>query len=257
LIQNDVVQAITWISRRNVLERNGQEAQLEDLIAVLGEPEIITPPFGLPTQVFPDYGLAVADYSIFIQRYQFFIPTSLQDYQNLWGDLPLGHDPFPLAPSIEATRIEPGITTREQVAALLGNPDRIVYEDENAPWWYALEPDLWGRLDIFFTTNNVVDTMSISEVHKEVTLGEIVGTYGLPDTLQLMPGFEGMEYETLALVYLDRGLRIATGCILPSCEIVKQDSLVGQKWYFPSKTIEEYQAIFPESAFLEWHGFDE
>lgn len=257
LIQNDVVQAITWTSRQDVLERNGQEAQLEDLIALLGEPEIITPPFGLPTQVFPDYGIAVADYAVFIQSYQFFIPTSFQDYQNLWGELPLSHDPFPLAPSVEAAGIQPGITAREEVAALLGNPDRINFEDENAPWWYTAEPDLWGRLFVVFTAHDLVDSLYIIEVKKKVTLGEIVNTYGLPDTLQLIPGFEGMKYETLALVYLERGLRIATTCVLPSCEIVKQESLVGQKWYFPAKTMEEYQAIFPESVFLEWHGFDE
>ena len=256
LVKNDVVQAITSNDRDNWLLQDARPANLEDLTKSLGSPDVIMPMFGLPTKVFTNYGVAVSDYPSRVQTYQFFAPTSFREYQELWVEFPLGFDPFPLIPSVEATQIKPGATTREQVMSLLGNPDRIVSEESDIPWWYEIEPDGWGRLYISFSENDVVETMTISEFRKAILLEEIITLFGIPDTLQIMPDEHGV-YKIQAFLYLEHGLRVSTNCIDESCEIVKRDANVIQKWYFQPKSLEEYQVFFPDSKFVEWPGFDQ
>lgn len=260
LIKEDVVQAITSNAQQSWLTRDGRPITVDDLSRVLGVWEIITPTFGFTTLVFPSYGLAVSQ-NFVPSPYQIFVPMSFREYQALWGRFPLGYDPFPLIPSVESVGIKPGQTTRDQVAQLLGNPDRIVFEDPNDPWLYYIEPDTLGGLDIFFNADGIVEYMAISpyRVTQPLLLEDAVNQYGQPDMLQLIPGFEGQKYATLALLYLDRGLRVATRCITPICDIVKRDAVVEQKWYFQSTTLAEYQAAFPDPnvAYIKWHGFDE
>lgn len=254
LVKNDIVQVITSNDHDNWLIQDAQPTSLENLTKLFGSPDVTMPIFGLPTKVFANYGIAVSDYSTRVQMYQFFAPTSFQEYQELWGKFPLGFDPFPLIPSVEAAQIKPGTTTREQVMSLLGNPDRKVSEDINEPWWYEVEPDGWGRLHISFSENNVVNTMTISEFRKVLYLEDIVALYGIPDKLQIMPDEHG-AYNIQAFLYLDRGLRVSTNCIDKSCKIVKQGTNIIQKWYFQPVPIEDYQALFPSSIFLEWPSF--
>jgi hypothetical protein len=261
LVKNDVVWAVTSNDPKYWLTRDGNPATVDDLSQLLGSSDVITPTFGYPIRAFPRYGLAISKHSVPFP-YQFFMPTNLQEYQALWGEFPLGYDPFPLIPSVEAVGINPGETTREQVAQLLGNPDYIAFEDRNVPWLYYLEPDMLGRLRVFFNADDIVENMAIKplyQTHQTLLLEDAVNSYGEPDILQLIPGFEGQKYETLALLYLDRGLRVATRCVTSTCEIVKRDAKVNQKWYFQPTTLAEYQAAFPdpEAAFVEWHGFDE
>lgn len=262
LIKNGVVQSVTSNSEQFWLTYNGGAATADELYQVLGTPAVVTPTLGYLIQVFPQYGLAIPEYFV-VRYYQFFVPMDLEEYQTLWGKFPLEYDPFPPIPSVETVGIKPGETTREQVAELLGNPDYIAFQDSNAPWLYYVEPDMLGRLHIFFDEHNVVETMAITPIYsvpRPLLLGDAVNRYGEPDMVQLLPGFEGQKYETLALVYLSQGVRVSTRCITPACELVKESAVVNQKWYFrQSLSLEECQAMFSyiDSAYVEWHGFDE
>lgn len=261
LIKDDVVQAVTSNDRRSWLGYRNHPATLADLTEVLSNSEVLTPTFGYSTLVFPSHGIAVSK-GVTPYMYQYFVPVSLDEYESLWGEFPLGYDPFPVIPSLEMVGIKPGQTTREQVAQLLGNPDRVLSEDHGTPWLYYVEPDMLGQFRVFFTPDGIVEHMTISRLYSvphPPLLGDVVQRYGPPDLLQLIPGFESKEYETLALLYLDRGLQVSTRCITPTCEIVRRDLIVGQKTYFQSQTLAEYQATFPNpnAIYIEWHGFDE
>jgi hypothetical protein len=258
LIQDGNVQAITS-KAREIIVYQGLPAEMEDLSDRLQAPNIITYTFRTPVYVYPDFGLAVSGFPKNIQVYQFFAPTNFQEYQNLWGKYPIEYDPFPLIPSVDSVAIEPGTTTREQLALLLGNPDRIVFEDPNAPWLYDLEPDFLGRLDIFFNNDDTIRYMGTSGGTKPILLEEIINSFGSPDIIQLLPDEHGIKYGygSLGLVYLERGLRVATNCVPQTCEVVKKDARIEQKWYFQPTSFEEYKQIFPESAFIDWQGFSD
>jgi len=265
LVRDNIVQAVTSNALRKQLVREGHPATRDDLLQVLGPLEVLTPTLlGDPIFVFPEHGLAISSLVC-----QLFDPAGQPEYQTLWGwgKLPLEYDPFPLIPSVEAVRITPGQTTRSQVAQLLGNPDYIVYQDRGVPWWYYVEPDMLGRLHIFFDPDDKVSSMDISpsrHTPQPLRLGDVVKQYGAPDMLQLLPSLEGSKYASQGLLYLARGLRVATRCPTPACNTVKRDAIVNQKWYYPpQKTLAEYQAWFhsrnpvEESSYIEWPGFDE
>jgi len=196
-----------------------------------------------------------------------FEPASLQEYQAIWGKLPLGSDPFPLIPSVESIGITPGHTTRSEIAQLLGTPDRIVNQDRGEPWWYFMEPDTFGRLNIFFNEDDEVESMSIAPFYQSpqpLFFEDMVKQYGPPELIELSPSFEGSKYERQSLVYPNRGLRISTVCLTPDCNAVRRNAQVVEKYYFQPKTLEEYKTQFHnlqdpahEPMYIEWHGFDE
>jgi hypothetical protein len=258
LIKDEIVHTITT-SVRELIVYKGRSAQMQDLSELLHIPEVITYPFGTPTQVFPGFGLAVSGFPSNIQAYQFFAPSNFQEYQNLWGNYPIKYDPFPLIASVDEVGIKPGTTTREQLSLLLGNPDRIVFEDPNDPWLYDLEPDLLGRLRVSFNDNDTVQYMGTDGGTKGILLEEIINSFGTPDVIQLLPDEHGSKYGygSLGLVYLERGLRVATNCVTETCAIVKRDERVNQKWYFQPTSLEAFQQIVPESDFIDWQGFQD
>ena len=262
LVKNDIVQAVTSGALGRQLITGSYIAGIASLSQTLGAPAIFTPTLlEAPIWVFPNYGLAISGLTA-----QLFEPTDLESYKEQWGRLPLEYDPFPLIPSVETVGIKPGVTTRAEVAQLLGTPDRIVFQDRGAPWWYFVEPDMLGRLNIFFSANDKVEAMYIAPFYQNprpLHFEDMVKQYGLPEIVQLSPGFEGGRYERQTLVYPGRGLSISTVCSTPACDVVKRDARVVQKAYFLPKTLEEYEApsryLSPayQSAYLEWHGFDE
>jgi hypothetical protein len=264
LVQNGVVRAITSNVLWRQLARVSYAATMESLSQTLGTPEVITPTIGDPIKVFPGYGLAADGFYA-----QVFEHASLQEYQAIWGKLPLGlgYDPFPLISSVDAVGITPGQTTRSEVAQLLGTPDRIVYQDRGEPWWYFVEPDMLGRLNIFFNEDDEVESMSIAPFYQSprpLFFEDMVKQYGPPEIIELAPSFEGYKYERQALVYPNRGLRISTVCLTPDCNAVRRNARVIEKYYFQAEMLEEYKTQFHnlqdpahEPTYTEWHGFDE
>jgi hypothetical protein len=266
LVKDDIVQAITSTDTRAWLLYEGRAAKLEDLAEFLGEAEVVTPVVGPPEQirVFPGYGLAVSRVMGSavgegdIHIYRFFVPTSLQEYQKLWGQYPLGVDPFPLIPNVASVGIRPGRTTQDQVRQLLGVPDRISPGDDGASWWtYYVEPDLQGRLSLYFLSSGILNDMNITNPALYVNQEEVVQRYGTPDAIRLSPDFEGRKYFAQSFLYLRRGLEVISVCPTSACDIVKRDTRVAWKEYTVPTTLEEYRNKYPESAFIEWHGFDQ
>lgn len=267
LVKDGIVQAVTSDA---ILEeqiwREGYTSVMEDLDRALGpHQEITTTLFEGSVSMFPAYGLAVSG-----PVCQLFDPTSQPEYQTLWGwgKLRLAYDPFPLIPSVDTVGITPGQTTRAQVAQLLGNPDRIVYEDPGVSWLYYVEPDLLRWLFVFFDMDDQVTGMAISEgyasrqVPRLAHLEETVKQYGAPEGLLLVTG-EGGKYEIQVILYPTRGLWVAVMCPTPDCNTVTRDSIISRKVYFPPQTLAEYQTEYrnqrPDSgsAFIEWPGFSE
>lgn len=246
LLKEGVVQTITSELYANS-SRKGFSG-FKELNQRFSNAVVITPTFGSSTWVLPEFGLAFSVYG----TYQFFVPMSVEEYKSLWGSYPLGKDPFLPIPSVEAVGITPGKTTQREVETLLGLPD-----ESDAIWLYELEPDLLGKLWISFDSNGFVKNMTVDEIQRTFTVEEAISQYGQPDILQLMPGFEGHQYSGLALVYLKRGLRIASSCFADSCEIVKRDARIDQKWFFQPATLAEYKKIFPDSTFIQWERFDD
>jgi hypothetical protein len=262
LIKNDVVQAVTSNVLGKQLARDGYSATTEAISQVLGLPTVITPTvLGDPIWAFPKYGLALSGSTA-----QLFEPMNLQEYQDLWGKLPLGYDPFPLIAGVEDAGIKPGVTTRSEVMQLLGTPDRIVHQDRDTPWWYFVEPDMLGRLHIFFSADDRVESMSIAPFYQSpqpLLLGDVVKHYGPPELLELTLGPDGSNYERQSLVYLERGLRVSAACSTQDCKVVRRTAPVVEKYYFQPKTLEQYKSEFHgentahEPAYIEWRGFDE
>ncbi len=265
LIKDDVVQAITSTDTRAWLLYEGRAAKLEDLLGLLGKAEEVTPVIGQPLQtwVFPRYGLAVSRImgSMVgkgdVHIYQFFVPTSFQEYLKLWGKYPLGIDPFPMIPSVEKVGIQPGRTSQDQVRQLLGAPDRINFGDTGANWVYYLESDTQGYLYLYFATDGILSSMHADNIALQVSQEEIVQQYGVPDAIQLSPDMEGRKYAGQSLLYLRRGLAVTSVCPTETCDLVKRDTRISQKHYFAPTTLEEYRKEYPSSAFIEWHGFDD
>ncbi len=245
LLQDGIVQAITS-------SKMGGYGVFEDLEKKFPSATRLTPDFGAPTWALPTQGLAFSLYT-----YQFLKPMTLAEYTALWNHYPLGVDPFPLIPSVETVGVMPGKTTRSELESRLGTPDIQVAQDQNAPWIYDVEPDLLGRLDVFFNGRDVVRNMSITASMRmpRYTLEDAVNQYGEPDWVQLIPGWEAGGEGTQALLYLPRGLRVGAACYPPACSVVDRSSPVVQKWYFQPTTLDEYRKDFGHSQFVPWHGF--
>lgn len=253
LLKDGIVQSVTTDATRRPAARGGTlysttlDKKFADFIT-------IEPMFGPPTKVLPDLGLA---YSVF--GYQFFVPMPIQEYREMWGSYPLEIDPFPLMPSVDDKKITPGQTTRAEVGKLLGMPDRIVSENQNSPWLYDVEPDLWGQLRVSFDSNDQVKSISIEGTEKMYTFENAVNQYGEPELVQFIPASQEQPYVNQALLYLKRGLRIIAACspFQSNCDLVKRNAKVYDKWYFQPMSREDYEKQFPDSTFMEWHGFDE
>lgn len=262
LIKDDVVQAVTSNVLGRQLARDGFSVTTDAISQALGLPTVITPTvLGDPIWVFPKYGLALSGSTA-----QLFEPMDLQKYQELWGKLPLAYDPFPLIASIEDAGIKPGVTTRSEVMQLLGTPDQIVHQDRGTPWWYFVEPEMLGRLHIFFGADDRIESVSIAPFYQSpqpLRLEDVVKCYGAPELLELTLGPDGSNYERQSLVYPERGLRVSTACSTQDCRVVRRTAPVVEKYYFQPKTLEQYKAEFPgensthKPAYIEWHGFDE
>ncbi|MFZ6031297.1 MAG: hypothetical protein ACOYYS_26605 [Chloroflexota bacterium] len=252
LLKNGLVQAITSRDSGNRPLNADYPDALSRLTEMLGEPVQFETDLGSLVSVFPKNGIAIS-----LSWYQYFVPTELRDYQNTWGTWGLEHDPFPLIPSLESAEIIPGQSTAERVGELLGAPDKIVVEKDRETWFYFLESDTWGQLEISFNTDHTVKTAAVDSLRKTINFETTVAQYGPPDTVQRLLDEEGQKYGSLALVYLSRGIRFAARCPDRACQGVRRSDRVEQKWYFEPTELPEYQAMFSQSDVAPWQGFDD
>lgn len=245
LLENDVLIAVT-----SNLAQGPNRTIVDVLSAQFPNAEIIDPPFGSPTYVLPQYGLAFTAY-----RYQYFVPMELEEYRLIWENYPITVDPFPIDNiSLDDNEIHPGLTTQDDLAKLFGSPDRILAEMNGKRWLYSVESDTYGQLDVSIGESGIITDIIVENLEKSPTLLQALDQYGQPDIVQLMSVYTN-SFDSISFVYLKRGLRLLAYCAIPNCQSDSLELIVAQKWYFPVMDLQAYQSSFPDAVFMSWDDF--
>ncbi|MCP4540961.1 MAG: hypothetical protein GY832_27820 [Chloroflexi bacterium] len=159
---------------------------------------------------------------------------------------------FPLPPSYQG--LVPGQSTKEQVIAILGEPDDISQvEAENWEYW-----NYYGKVIVVLSLDDkVVEWIWITE--RTHTLGEVIDKYGEPELILLThpDTCSPDEYQVTNLDYPKQGVHVVLWDIPPYF----RDFVVTDLMYFEPMEIEAFFECFGDmrdcSKIIEWPGFEE